>query len=139
MPDDHGRAALEASDAADDRLVLGEEAVAGERGEILNEPVDVVAEMRPLGVAGDLRLLPGGQLGIGLLQSFARLGFELGKLLLDGHGVLLGGERFELGDLAFKLGNRLFEIEISAHLAKGGPWDPSSTGCRAEWRRERAC
>src|SRR5207342_752122 len=27
VPDDHGRASLEASDAADDRLVLGEEAV----------------------------------------------------------------------------------------------------------------
>jgi hypothetical protein len=45
--------------------------------------------------------------------------------------VLLGGERLELGDFAFKLGNGFFEIEISAHLAKGGPWDPSSTGRRA--------
>ena len=138
VPDDHRRAALEPSDAADDRLVLAEVAVAGERREILHQPVDIVAEMRPLGMPGDLRLLPGGELRIGLLQRLLRLGLELGELLLDGHRALLGGERFELGDLAFKLGNRLFEIEISAHLAEGGPSDPSRAGCRVKARRERA-
>ena len=93
MADDHRRAALEAPDAADDRLVLAEIAVAGERREILYEPVDVVAEMRPLRVPRDLRLLPGGELGIGLFQSVARLGLELGEFLLNRNGALLGGER----------------------------------------------
>ena len=45
MPDDHGRAALEPSDAADDRLVLAEVAVACKRREILRQPVDIVAEV----------------------------------------------------------------------------------------------
>ena len=131
MADDHRRAAIEPSDAADDRLVLAEIAVAGERREILHEPVDVVAEMRPLRVPCDLRLLPGGELGIGLFQGVARLGLELGELLLNRNGALLGGERPELGDLTFKLGNRLFEIEISAHLAKDGPSNPRPAGRRA--------
>ena len=83
MADDHRRAALEPPDAADDRLVLAEIAVAGERREILHEPVDVVAEMGPLRVPCDLRLLPGGELGIGLFQGVARLRLELGELLLN--------------------------------------------------------
>ena len=76
----------------------------------------------------DLRLLPGGERRIGLLQSLLRLGLQLGELLLDGHGVLVGGERFQLGDLTFKLGNRLFEIEVCAHVAKGGPTNPQTSG-----------
>ena len=71
------------ADAADDRLVLAEIAVAGERREILDQPVDVVPEMRPLRMPGDLRLLPGGQLGIGLFQRVARLGLELGEFLVN--------------------------------------------------------
>jgi hypothetical protein len=96
-----------------------------------------MAEVRPLGVPGDLRLLPGGQLRIGFLQRLARLGLKLGKLLLDGHGVLLGGQRFQLGDLTFKLGNRLFEIEISAHLAKDGPSNPRFGGLPRRYAAER--
>ena len=82
-----------------------------------HQRVDVMPEMRALGMAGDLRLLPRRQLGIGLLQGLARLGLELGELLLDRDRALLGGKRLQLGDLAFKLGDRLFEIEISAHPA----------------------
>ena len=36
--------------------------------------------------------------------------------------ALLGGERFQLGDLALQLGDRLFEIEIGAHPAWACPW-----------------
>ena len=117
MADHHHRAAPHPADATDDRLILGEIAVAGERREVLHQPIEIMAQMRALGVAGDLRLLPGGELGIGLHQRRLRLGLELGELLLDGDGVLLGGERLELGDLALQLGNGLFEIEISTHAA----------------------
>ena len=121
MADDHHRAAREAADAADNGLVLGEGAVAGERREILHQTIDVVTEMRTLGMAGDLRLLPGRQLGIGLFQGLLGLGLELGEFLLDRHGALLGRERLQLGDLAFELRDRFFEIEIGAHPALAWP------------------
>ena len=119
MADQHHRAAGQAADAADDGLVLAEIAVAGERGEVLDQRIDVMPEMRALGMAGDLRLLPRRQLGIGFLQGFARLGLELGEFLFDRDRALLGGERFQLGDLALQLGDGLFEIEISTHPARG--------------------
>ena len=130
MADQHHRAALEAAHAAEDRLVLAEIAVAGKRGEVLDQPLDIVFEVRPLGVTGDLRLLPGGELGISLFQCLPRFRFELRKLLLDRHRTLLGGERLQLGDPAFKLGNRLFEIEIGAHAAKKDSSNPPSRARR---------
>src|SRR5262249_4821892 len=139
MTDDHRRTAIEPPDAADDRLVLAKIAVAGKRREILHEAVDVMAEMRSLGGPRDLRLLPGAELGISLLQSLARLGLELGELFLNRDGALLGCERSQLGDLAFKLGNGLFEIEISAHLAKDCPSNPLLGGPPRIGRRERGC
>ena len=122
MTEDHHGAAREPADAADNGLILGEEAVSGERREILDQRLDVVAEMRTFGMARNLRLLPGGELGIGLLKGLPGLPLELGKLLLDGNRVLLAGERFQLGDLAFELGNRLFEIEIGAHQIRPCPF-----------------
>ncbi len=121
MADDHHRAAREAPDAAENGLVLGERAVAGERREVLHQTIDVVTEVRTLGVAGDLRLLPGRELRVGLFQGLLGFAFELGKLLLDRHGALLGRERLQLGDLAFELGDRFFEIEIGAHPALAWP------------------
>ena len=44
--DDDGRA-LKPAKAADDRLVLAEIAVAGERGEVGDEAREIVAEARP--------------------------------------------------------------------------------------------
>ena len=65
-PMHHDRAAAKPADAAHDGLVLGEVAVAGERREILDQGADEVEAMRPLGVARDLRLLPGRELGVGV-------------------------------------------------------------------------
>ena len=69
MADQHDPAAAEPAEAADDRLILAEGAVAGQRHEILDQAGDIILEMRPLGMAGDLGLLPGRQLGIGVAQQ----------------------------------------------------------------------
>ena len=63
--DHHHRPAFEAAEPAHDRLVVGEGAVAGERREVGDQAGDVVQSLRALGVAGDLGLLPGGELGVG--------------------------------------------------------------------------
>ena len=72
MADDADALAAEAAEAADDRLVLAEFAVAGERREIGDQAVDVIEAMRPLRMARDLRLLPGRQLGIEVARASAR-------------------------------------------------------------------
>ena len=69
VADDHDPAPAEPAEAADDRAVVGEIAVAGERHEILDQARDIILEMRPLRMAGDLRLLPGRKLGIGVAQQ----------------------------------------------------------------------
>ena len=66
VADDHDRAAAEAAEPADDGLVLGEVAVAGERREVLDQRADVVEAVRALGMARHLRLLPGRQLAVGV-------------------------------------------------------------------------
>ena len=107
--------AAEAADAGDDRRVLGEFPVAGERGEILDQPLGVVDEMRPVRVAGDLRLLPGREPGVDVGKRLVGPRFQAVDLLVDGDGVTLVAERLELLDLALEVGNRLFEVEIGAH------------------------
>ena len=106
---DTGEAA-EARQAALDRGILAIHPVAGERLEVVDQPGDVVAEVRALGMPGDLRLLPGGQAGVGLAQQPLRLGLQLLHLLLD---VDLGIVRqvTQFLDLAFEFRDRFFEIQ----------------------------
>ena len=87
MADDADALAAEAAEAADDGLVVAELAVAGERHELGDQPGDVVEAMRPLRMAGDLRLLPGRQLGVELLQRRAAFAFEPADLVGDGDRV----------------------------------------------------
>ena len=78
VADDADALAAEAAEAADDRRVLAEFAIAGERDEIGDEPGDVVEAMRPLRMAGDLGLLPGCQLGVEFLERLRRLDLRCG-------------------------------------------------------------
>ena len=71
--------------------------------------------MRPLRMARDLRLLPGRQVGIELLERLRRLGLEPRDLLADGDRVAARAHGAQLLDLGLELGHRLFEIEIAAH------------------------
>ena len=96
--------------------VLGEIAVAGERHEILDQRGDIVEAMRPVGMARDLRLLPGRQLA---RRSPARAVFAFCSSSLTSSPMetelSVALQRFQILDLAFQLGDRLFEIEIGAY------------------------
>ncbi len=112
MADDDHRAAPEAAEPAHDGGVLGEVPVACERREVLDQRADVVETVRPVRVARDLRLLPGGELGVGIDQRLVRLLLQPRHLLGDRDGVVVAVDGLELGDLALELGDRLLEVEI---------------------------
>jgi hypothetical protein len=79
-------------------------AVAGERREILDQPGAVIDEMRPLRVARDQRLLPGGQRGVEVLQRRRRLGLQPRDVVADRDRVALLAQRPQLLDLGLELG-----------------------------------
>ena len=83
MADQHHPAAVDPREAADDRGVVRKRAVAGQRQEIVGDAGDIILEMRPVGVARDLRLLPRRQLGIGVAQQLVRFGLELADFGID--------------------------------------------------------
>src|SRR5262249_46475731 len=125
--------AVETTEAADDRLVVAELAVAGDRREIADQSVDVVQAVRPLRVARHLRLLPRREVGKQRLQRLGGAGLEALDLLADRHRVAARLHGAQLLDLGLELGNRLFEVEIAAHRASerrhaGIPPNSSSLG-----------
>ena len=115
LPDDTDRMAAKPAETAHDGLVLREFAVAGERGEIGHETVDIVAEMRAQLVARDLGLLPRCQSRIEVDERLLGLGLEPRQLVADRHGIALLPELAQFLDLGFEFGDRLFEIEIATH------------------------
>ena len=108
--------AAEAAEAADDGVVVAELAVARERHEIGDQLGDVVQAVRPLRVAGDLRLLPGGEVGVELLERRRRLGLQAGDLVADGHRVAGFAHGAQFLDLGLQFGHRFLEIEVAAHV-----------------------
>src|SRR5207244_8684666 len=99
--------ALEAAEAADQRLVLAELAVAGKRREFRYQRVDEIGKMRPLRMPRNKSLLPGREVGIELGQRLRRLLLDLCDLVADVAAV--GGERAQLVDLGLEFGDGLFE------------------------------
>ena len=99
--------------------------------------------MRPLGVAGDLRLLPGCQADIDITQRRIGFGFETVDIVINRSSAIFRGERAQIGNLGFELGDRLFEIEIGAHgpssvgLAQKSSTEPESGKCRRKTPRQR--
>jgi len=102
--------AVEASHAADHRVVFRVGAVAGQRREIGDQGVHIVQAMRPVRMAGDLHFLPGGQFSVGLRQLFVDAGLQPFDLVNDADFAVVA-EMTQLLDLAFQLGDRFFEIE----------------------------
>ena len=92
---------------------------ASETKSVINAP-DIVEAMGPFGMAGDLRLLPGRELGVEILERLRRLGLEAGNLLADGGGAVAGLERAQLLGLGLELGHGLLEVEVAAHRAASG-------------------
>jgi hypothetical protein len=72
----------------------------------------VIKEVRPLGMARHLHLLPRRQAGIGIRHHLARAGAQTFHFTVDVEiGVGLR-ERLQLGDLAFQLGDGAFKVQI---------------------------
>src|SRR3546814_20526882 len=69
-------AAAKGREAAEDRLIVAKGAIARQRQEIVEQPFDIMFEVRPLGVPRDLRLLPRRQPGIGNAQQLVGLGLK---------------------------------------------------------------
>jgi hypothetical protein len=115
MADHHHRAPPEAGQPALDGAVVAEDAVAREGRIVVEQRGDVVAEMRPLGMARDLGLLPGRELGIGLAQQLLGARLEAGDLLRQIEVAAIG-QMAQLLDLAFQLADRLLEFEQDRRL-----------------------
>jgi len=71
--------------------------------------------MRALRMAGDLRFLPGRELGVQVLQGERGFCLKPANLFADGDGIAALAHRAEFLDFGLQLGHRLFEIEIAAH------------------------
>jgi hypothetical protein len=110
VADHHHRAAAKAREAALDGAIVAERPIASERRVVLEEALGVVREMRPLGVAGDLGLLPGVELGVGLAQQLLGACLEPRDLVPKLEVATLG-EMAELLDLALELADRLLEVQ----------------------------
>src|SRR6478735_124523 len=110
MADQHDSAAVDARKSADDRRIVAERAVSGERHEIVGDPGDIILEMRPVGMPRDLRLLPGSELGISVAKQLVRLCLELRNLCIYIDVVGAGRGFPQLPDPCLELGDRLFEF-----------------------------
>jgi hypothetical protein len=86
--------------------------------ELAADHVHVVAEQRPLRVAGDLHGLPRAEILVGLAQQGGVVHPELAELLgvVD---VLLRLKRLELVDLLLELGQRPLELQHVAQRLGG--------------------
>ena len=87
---------------------------------LLDQAGDGIQAMRPLRMARDLRLLPGREIGIELLERQRRLDLEPVDLIADGDRAAGLGHGAQFFDLGLQFGHRLFEIEIAAHWFPAG-------------------
>jgi hypothetical protein len=110
----HGLTA-ETGETRDDRVVLAEGPVAGERDEIGEEVLDIVKAVRPVRVPGDLSLLPRGQRLVDVAERLPRPLLQARDLLGHVNGLAGLVHLLEFEDLSVEIGNGLFEIEIMIH------------------------
>ena len=124
------RATPKPPEARHHRRVIRIGAVAGQRRPIGDQGADIVQRLRPFRMAGNQRLLPGRELGIGLAQQGFGLVAKPTDLLGHIDAARIGGPA-EFFDLAFELGDRLFEFKEVAHGAVLLAWN---AGGRKRWR-----
>ncbi len=111
VADDHHRAAVDPAQAADDGLVVGEGAVAGQFLELFAEHLDVIGGVGTGRMARKLRDLPGREIAEDLGGAHAQLVLQGAHFGIDidrraGAGVA------QFLDLGFQVGDGLFEIEV---------------------------
>ncbi len=115
LPDNGDRRAVETAETSLKGFIIGEFAVAGKRREFGEKPVDIFKAMRTVRMAGDLRLLPGRQLAVDILQRIGRAFLEAANLVAHLDAALFLREFFQLKNLAFEVGDGFFKIEIVIH------------------------
>src|SRR5262249_55715502 len=115
VADDADTVATKAAKAADNRSVVAELAVTGERNKAVDQAGDVVEAVRSLRMPGDLGFLQGCKLGIKLLQCQRGFRFEPIDFFADGDSVSCFAHRAQFLDLGLEFGHRFFEVEIAAH------------------------
>ncbi len=110
MADDRDGTAAKPAEAAQQGRILAEQPVAGQRHEIVDQPVDIMRGVRTVGMAGHLHLLPGGELLVALPQQTIGLRLQLGDLV-GNVDLAIGGDVAQFLDLAFEFGDRFFEVQ----------------------------
>ena len=121
MADDQDGPAAELADTAHDRLVVRELPVALHLDELVDEAGTVVHEMGALGMPGDLGLLPGVQVCVGVpahLPCAVAQGVDLVAQVIRSGGLSQAGQ---LVDLGLEVGNRALELKIVNGHAAGIP------------------
>ena len=119
----HHAPAAEAAQAPHHRLVVAEHTVAAQLHEVLDQLAQIVGEMRPVGVAGDLGLLPRIQPGIDVAPEARGAAPQRVDLALEGAGVGVGGEPGEIVQLGLDLGHGPLEVQVMTRgrrHARGG-------------------
>ena len=112
---------VERPEAADDRGIVGEAAIAVQLDEVGHQALDVVERVGAGGVSRELHLLPGRQLGEDLLLQLAGASFEQRDLRAQLGGAAAHPD--QLFDLSFELDHRALEVE------RGGVVDAGGGGC----------
>src|SRR5262249_32566565 len=114
-----------------DGAVLTEQTVSREWREFLDQPGNVVREMRPRRMASHECLLPWRELGIRVSDEFVRLPLKTRNVLFDFHGGVLSRELPQLEDLSLQFSYGTFKFEIRLHKR------PSfKSGPRGQWQRK---
>ncbi len=110
LPDQHHAAALDSSGAADDGLIVADMPVAVQLDELVAHQADIVESIRALVVAGELDLVPGGQMSVKLGEKAGAGGFQVRDYrAVVGLAALLG--RFAVRvDVLVQLGKRFAEV-----------------------------
>ena len=117
MAEHHARLAVEPGEAADDRGVVCVAAIPMELAKIAEQRADVIERVGTLGMACNLRNLPGGELGVDFLGQKLTLFREPRNFVRDVDGRIFMNIA-ELVDLLLQLGNRLLEVEESLFHAR---------------------
>ena len=112
--DDAGLAA-ETTKSANEGVVVRECTVTCERREILDQPADVVGEMRTVLMARDLDLLLRRQAAIGLFQKLVGLDLHLADFVGDVQAAC-AADIAQFRNLAFEFQDRFFKVQFAHDL-----------------------
>ena len=110
VSDHHHRPAAKTAQPPSNCRVVAVRPITGQRRKALDQPGDVVGEVRPVGMARHLSLLPGRQVRVRLNEQSAGLGLQPDHFIAD-IGVARFGKAAQLPDLAFQFSDGLFKIE----------------------------